>query len=175
MAVRYALARRMATELLQQGGVNAAPVDVAKLATDVVRATIKYEPFDGQLSGMVHRGRYGQAVIGVNETHAPVRQRFTIAHELGHLLLHSHKDLHIDEGIWLRNERSSLAEDEREIEANQFAAELLMPADLVRQLVAGRHLDVGNDDDATLRELADKFQVSRQALSFRLSRLNLLR
>jgi Zn-dependent peptidase ImmA (M78 family) len=110
-------------------------------------------------------------VIGVNKSHAVVRQRFTIAHELGHLLLHAQEDLHVDEGIWLRNERSSRAEDEREIEANQFAAELLMPTDLVKEAVAGRKLDLVNDDDETLIELAAKFDVSRQALSFRLSRL----
>lgn len=171
MAVRYALVRRKAAELLRQGGVVSAPVDVERLAKTVARATVKYEPFEGKLSGLVHRGRDGQAVIGVNKSHAEVRQRFTIAHELGHLLLHAQEDLHVDEGIWLRNERSSRAEDEREIEANQFAAELLMPTDLVQEAVAGRNLDLVNDEDETLIELATKFKVSRQALSFRLSRL----
>ncbi len=174
MAVRFALVRRKASELLRQGKVTAAPVDVKHLAEDVLGATVRLEPFDGELSGMVHRGRDGQAVIGVNCNHHDVRQRFTIAHELGHLLLHAHEDLHVDEGIWLRNGRSSRAEDEPEIEANQFAAELLMPADLVRRALAGRKLDLGNDDDPTLKKLADEFKVSRQALSFRLSRLNLV-
>jgi Zn-dependent peptidase ImmA (M78 family) len=171
MAVRYALVRRKAAELLALGKVTSAPVDVVQLATQVLGATVKRAPFDGKLSGLVHRGRDGRAVIGVNDSHAPVRQRFTIAHELGHLLLHAQEDLHVDEGIWLRNERSSSAEDEREIEANQFAAELLMPAELIRDAVAGRELDLANDDDPMLKALAEMFQVSRQALSIRLSRL----
>lgn len=171
MAVRYALVRRKAAELLALGKVTSAPVDVEQLATQVLGATVKRAPFDGKLSGLVHRGRDGRAVIGVNDSHVPVRQRFTIAHELGHLLLHAQEDLHVDEGIWLRNERSSSAEDEREIEANQFAAELLMPAELIREAVAGRELDLANDDDPMLKALAEMFQVSRQALSIRLSRL----
>lgn len=171
MAVRYALARRKAAELLALGDVASAPVDVEQLATKVLGATVKRASFDGKLSGLVHRGRDGRAVIAVNADHASVRQRFTIAHEVGHLLLHAQEDLHVDEGIWLRNERSGSATDEREIEANQFAAELLMPTELIREAVGGRNLDLANDEDPTLDDLAKKFQVSRQALSIRLSRL----
>jgi len=84
-------------------------------------AIIYYEPFDGRLSGMIHRQPNGRVVIGVNSSHAPTRQRFTIAHELGHLLLHKEELLHVDESasIRFRDEESSLATKADEIEANQ--------------------------------------------------------
>ena len=52
-------------------------------------ALVRYAPFDGQMSGLLHRSEDGnRAVIGVNSRHPTVRQRFSIAHELGHLALH---------------------------------------------------------------------------------------
>jgi hypothetical protein len=39
-------------------------------------------------------------VIGINKGHAPVRRRFTLAHELGHVLLTAHDDLHIDHSFY---------------------------------------------------------------------------
>ena len=56
------------------------------------------------------------AVLGVNDWHADVRQRFTVAHELGHLKLH-HDELFVD-GVLKRDDQSSLAIRPHEIEAN---------------------------------------------------------
>ena len=50
-------------------------------------ARIFYQSLDNDMSGFLYRDK-AQAVIGVNTHHAPVRQNFTTAHELGHLLLH---------------------------------------------------------------------------------------
>jgi Zn-dependent peptidase ImmA (M78 family) len=63
-----------------------------------------------------------------------VRQRFTIGHELGHLTLHHGHDLILERLVRLnfRDATSSTANDEEEIEANHFAAELLMPHDFLR-------------------------------------------
>lgn len=70
-----------------------------------------------------------QSVIGVNTQHAPVRQNFTTAHELGHLLMHDQEQLHIDHAfrVRLRDDVSSQGTDDAEREANFFAASLLMP------------------------------------------------
>src|SRR5262245_54830886 len=115
MAVRYSLARKKAVDLLATAQMQAPPIDVEKLAASV-GAIIKRVPFDGKLSGMVQRSPNGTAIIGVNSNDAESRIRFTIAHEIGHLLLHADKSFHLDASfpVYLRNERSSTAEDDRE-------------------------------------------------------------
>jgi Zn-dependent peptidase ImmA (M78 family) len=173
MAPRYALARRLALGLLKDAKVKKPPVPIEKLAT-FVKAKIRYEPFAGQLYGMVHRNANGSAVIGVNSMDAPNRQRFTIAHEIGHLFLHKNDKLHVDEKspIGLRNDRSSMAIDEKEIEANQFAAELIMPAVFLDKDV--RRLPDDIEAEEAVARLARKYQVSEQAMTIRLTALRVL-
>ncbi|HVN75226.1 MAG TPA: ImmA/IrrE family metallo-endopeptidase [Thermoanaerobaculaceae bacterium] len=176
MAPRYALAKRKAQQLLEQAGITKPPVRVETLAKHV-GARVRHEPFSGEgLSGMAYRQPDGRLFIGVNALHPRTRRRFTIAHEIAHLILHQHEDLHIDEAfvIELRNDRSSMAVDEKEIEANQFAAELLMPAAWLRDDLHDRRIDLESDNEA-IAELAAKYQVSVQAMTIRLSALGAVR
>ena len=169
MAPRYSLAKRRAAELLRRARVRKAPIPVERLAA-LLKAEIVLQPFSGEVSGIVHRNKDGSAVIGVNSSDAPQRQRFTIAHELGHLLLHAVEDLHVDKNfpIGLRNGISGKAVDESEIEANQFAAALLMPSDLLGKDVQRL---TGTDVLIAIQKLARKYRVSEQAMSIRLSTL----
>src|SRR5690242_20712862 len=119
--------KKLVEQLLNLVKVNEPPIPVERIAR--IRGTqLKYVPFEGDMSGLLFH-EDGYIIIGVNELHPKTRQRFTIAHELGHLELHSHDELHIDRNyrIYLRNQLSSQAVDPAEIEANAFAAELLMP------------------------------------------------
>ena len=174
MGPRKSLARRKAKELLAAGKVKAPPVPVEHLA-GLAGAQIRYEPFPGELSGMVHRYPHGSAVVGVNSLHPIARQRFTVAHELADLLLHNNEQFHVDEKslIGLRTEVSGRAIDDNEIEANQFAAELLMPFDLLIQEIRKLPRDIGAED--AIAKLAERFQVSEQAMTFRLSGLGILK
>jgi Zn-dependent peptidase ImmA (M78 family) len=126
---------------------------------------------------MVHRRPDGSGVIGVNSEHPKTRQRFTIAHEIGHLLLHGEEEFHIDEKapLALRDEVSSQAIDPREIEANQFAAELLMPDTLVRASVGALIAAEANitAEDA-IERLAREYRVSPLAMTHRLSNLRII-
>lgn len=173
MTARFSLAKRKARELLRSGGVRKAPVPIDKLAR-VAGARIHYEPFDGQVSGMVHRQTDGLAIIGVNSAHSIGRQRFTIAHEIGHLVLHEDENFHVDEKspIGFRNEESSLAIKDTEIEANQFAAELLMPVEFLQKEIESLPDNMEAED--AVHELADRFQVSDQAMTVRLTSLGVL-
>lgn len=175
MRPRYSLARRRARQLLADGGVTDAPVPVERLA-QLCRATIRYEPFDGEVSGMVHCRPGGGGIIGVNSEHSKTRQRFTIAHEIGHLLLHADEGFHIDEKRPLRRDAvSSQATDPQEMEANQFAAELLMPEVLVRASVEAL---VQGDDEMSFEEAIDKlarnYRVSTLAMTHRLTNLKII-
>jgi Zn-dependent peptidase ImmA (M78 family) len=172
MTPQYALAKRKARDLLEKAGINRAPVQVEKLA-EIVGARVEYEAYDGELSGMLLR-RGKEAVIGVNLRHSPTRQRFSIAHEIGHMLLHKTETFHLAERhqVKFRDLRSATGQDSDEIEANQFAAELLMPEEfLARDIVEY----FGDDPEIAVAGLAKKYQVSEQAMAIRLGALGYVR
>jgi Zn-dependent peptidase ImmA (M78 family) len=173
MAPRYSLARRKAQDILRDIHIRKPPVPVEDIA-GLVGALIHYEPYEGQVSGLVHRQPDNSAVIGVNSSHSITRQRFTIAHEIAHLLLHRNERFHVDERapIGFRNEESSLATKDPEIEANQFAAELLMPAKFLVSEI--KSLPNNMETELAIQELADRFQVSEQAMTLRLTNLGFL-
>ena len=111
-------------------------------------------------------------VISYNKKANARRTRFTIAHEIGHFLLHSKtQPIFIDKTpttVYFRNSVSTTGEILKEREANAFAAALLMPQALIAQEIG--HIS-GRDVEQVITELARKFDVSDQAMSFRLSNL----
>lgn len=164
--------RLAAEKILKDLGIQSAPVPVERIAK-YLDAQVRYSPLDQELSGMIYI-KDGVPIIGVNSLHHPNRQRFTIAHELGHLILH--KDLvansvHVDKEfrMLLRGPSAGEGTDRIEIEANEFGAELLIPRMLLDQMLAGKQFDI--DDDQPFQELAKRFRVSRQMLSYRIRNL----
>ncbi len=128
---------------------------------------------DDELSGMIYI-KDGVPIIGVNALHHPNRQRFTIAHECGHLMLHRDiitSAVHVDKDfpVLMRDTVSSQATNSIEIQANQFAAELLMPTELLEKALAGIRFDI--DNDKPIEDLAKKVKVSKQALEYRIRNL----
>jgi Zn-dependent peptidase ImmA (M78 family) len=161
---------------LVQAGVTEPPVPVEQLAQNV-GAVISYQPFEAEdISGLLYRAAGSAPVIGVNSNNSKARQRFTIGHELGHLALHHGHELILERLVRLnfRDATSSTASDEEEIEANHFAAELLMPQDFLRHslsvLLQGRPLS----DLEVVRRLARRFEVSQSAMEYRLTGLGIL-
>jgi Zn-dependent peptidase ImmA (M78 family) len=104
-----------------------------------------------------------------------VRQRFTIAHELGHRALHPGRELILDVPVRVnvREKASSMASDIEEIEANAFAAALLMPQQMIRDQVNRLPPGKRREPESTAVALAKIFKVSASALSFRLISLGL--
>ena len=154
--------------LLEKNQIRAVPVPVTQIAR-AEGAHLYFDALEGDLSGFLYR-EGSQATIGVNTHHAPVRQRFTVGHELGHLLLHHHDQLHVD--YKFRNSQSAKGTDPEEIEANLFAAELLMPKVFVEKDLQHTAVDLADED--LIFELARKYGVSAQALAIRLSTLGYL-
>ncbi|MGW7406819.1 ImmA/IrrE family metallo-endopeptidase [Streptomyces sp. NPDC054833] len=169
-------AEQAAGRLLAEVGVVAAPVDVERLAAhlDVLISRSAFK--DGDVSGMLVRQDGRSPVVGVNDSHSRQRQRFTIAHELGHLILHPGREVVLDRPVRvnLRDKASSMATDREEIEANAFAASLLMPADLVRSELQRLPTAVRQDPDQCTAALAVLFEVSDSAMGFRLINLGLV-
>ena len=158
--------------MLEEFGVIAPPVPVMDIAKDLGIKVITQRYPDDNVSGFYMR-QGAERVIGVNQSHAPNRRRFTVAHELGHVLLTAHDDLHIDRSLMLRDPLSHQGTDWREVEANLFAAELLLPRDMVADVLKKRG-GLDPDDARAVREVADHFGVSPQALLIRLTSLNFL-
>jgi Zn-dependent peptidase ImmA (M78 family) len=169
-------ATRQAEALLDEVGVQSAPVDVRKIALKLGLRVVE-EDLDDDVSGALVSNPQRAAIL-VNSDHHDNRKRFTIAHELGHFVLrHQFEEgghVHVDRGnyISLRGKRASEGVDPKEIEANWFAASLLMPAALVRTHVAKIGTRALHDQHVT--RLAEEFLVSEQAMTIRLSTLGLL-
>lgn len=157
-------------ELLEQNGVRRPPVPVDKIAKKL-RVLLCTMPADDEISGAIIR-KSGRIIIAVNPAHHIHRQRFTIAHELGHFFFHEGMEQHVDENFrvaW-RNADSSRAVNWLEIEANRFAAELLMPTRFLERDL--NSLD--KIDKRTVALLAQKYVVSAEAMKIRLSQLGIL-
>jgi Zn-dependent peptidase ImmA (M78 family) len=152
-------ARVAARELIRRFSLEP-PVDVAKLA-EVLGFSVDYAPFEDTLSGMYIRER---CLIAVNQFHPRARQRFTIAHEIGHATLHT-DELFVDQ-VFFRDGHA--APEKEEVEANRFAAELLMPVEAVKKVIASH---VHAYHEALVATLAEKFGVSAQAFAVRLAEL----
>lgn len=169
---RKSIQKRVRT-LLEKQGVTVAPVPVERIAKSL-EAQVRFSPLDDELSGMIYVKK-GTPIIGVNALHHPNRQRFTMAHEIGHLLLHRAeitKEIHVDKEfptVLMRDVVSSTGINEMEIEANFFAAELLMPAEFLVRSLDDQPFDI--DDEGAVSALAKEYKVSVSAMKYRLGNL----
>jgi Zn-dependent peptidase ImmA (M78 family) len=160
---RRKMARDLALALLKKYKITAPPVDVEDLAR-TCGLTVAYVDVAGSLSGQL----YPELVeIAINKRGRSVqRQRFTIGHELGHWQFKHHMlgplppDTLGYAGAF-EDEGASEGRSPMEIEANTFAAELLMPSPWLRKLA--KPLKAGAPD-----ELAGQYDVSREALFYQL-------
>jgi Zn-dependent peptidase ImmA (M78 family) len=170
-------AEKKARELLQNQGIPGPPVPVETIARKM-GVKLAFEPFKGKddISGILYR-KGEQSIIGINSAHPQTRQRFSIAHEIGHLILHT-KKLFVDRVVRIdfRDSTSSLAIDNEEISANVFAAELLMPRDFIEREI--KRLSAKRKSlpskERLIKELASIFNVSPQAMEYRLNNLGIL-
>lgn len=157
--------------LLKGSAVTAAPVNPTRLAEELGLLVITHAgPAD--LSGMLMR-RDGQQVIGVNGEHPPTRQRFSVAHMLGHFQLHRRRPLILctDRRAALGDAFSSLATDREEAEANRFAGALLAPEPLIREAV--KRIQFQTAEEMT-RALGGRLGLSFPAMACRLMSLGVI-
>lgn len=164
-------ARRQAESLIASLGITQAPVNVEDVAKHLGLRVIPME-LEEDVSGLLIT-KPDMSCIVVRKDDALARQRFTIAHEIGHFVLRHQfepgEHVHVDRGYRVshRDQRSSSGTDLREIEANQFAAALLMPSSIVTGNIKALGAEELNDEHVT--NLARKFRVSEQAMTIRLS------
>jgi Zn-dependent peptidase ImmA (M78 family) len=175
-------AERAAHDILQELDKAICPIDVDTIA-ELLEIQVVFESLPYETSSVLIREADGRRVIGVNARHPKKRQRFSIAHEIGHATLHL-ADRAPDDGeavvsrpleVLFRDGLASSGTSRTEIEANTFAANLLMPRPLVQE--AFRECwekDSSRSLDDVLDDLANNFDVSSQAMRYRLVNLGLI-
>lgn len=161
--IRSREARNRAGQVLKMVGTSGPPVDVEAIAKFLGFDVIPFD-FPDTISGVTFIESDVKS-IGVNANHAPTRQRFSIAHELGHYLAgheaYDDSKIHVeDRPGWLNSH------NRQEIEADEFAAEMLMPERFLRHDVAHHGLDAPT--------LAKLYRVSEQAMWIQLISLKLV-
>lgn len=150
------------------------PINVKQIA-NALGAEIRYSNLDEDLSGILVRDGK-RIIIGVASDQPSVRQRYTIAHELGHLLMHPGRPYLAESlGVVRVDRRGSetpgFADQREEREANQFAAALLMPAQHVTDSWFASNCA---SDETSIKVLAKRFDVSSLAMKYRLLNLGLI-
>lgn len=158
----------MTSEILLNNDMYKIPVNVIKIAN---ANDIKvYEGnLDKKISGaIIYSASEDRFDILVNRDDAKVRQRFTIAHELGHYFLHREllkkDELHIDTILYRAEDKKDGEAKKREKEVDYFAGALLMNRTLLENI----------RNEHTIEELAEIFNVSVSAMTVRLDILGIL-
>jgi len=168
--------KKQTEAILAQYGGDTLPIKIEDIAKKAGLHVTPYA-FDEDISGALVIEN-GGGTIGYNQTESRVRRRFTIAHEFGHFWLHREtSSVFMDKGfhVMFRSRQSGMAEDTQiiEREANTFAACILMPDHLLVREIEKIDFDLGSDDD--IKNLAKIFDVSAQAMNYRILNSGLFR
>lgn len=154
-------AEHEAQRLLDTVWGNRFPVDPVQVARDLGLDVLEIE-FEPDVAGAIFKEHGQDPTIFVNATDSPNRQRFTVAHELGHYVMHAEEP---DAYEYIDNRASVAEEGERnalEVFADAFASAFLMPVKEVNLLLREKY---------TPTQIAAYFGVSQDAAYFRLKSL----
>jgi len=159
----FSYEHRMLPEQLQalREYTNQVPVPVGGLAKALgLKVVVAALPLN--ISGMIKPDDDGEGfIIKVNRFESKARQRFTIAHEIAHFLLHRDRiQAGVVDSVLYRSKLSSRIE----AEANRLAADIVMPR---RKISAITGLETTHISDHMIERLANEFEVSKQAMGIR--------
>ncbi|WP_137391934.1 ImmA/IrrE family metallo-endopeptidase [Rhodoligotrophos defluvii] len=138
LAFRLKMAKQKGEALVRELGIDSLAVDPLAIATSrdiVVEAKPDAEP---GVSGMLLRHGDAFGILYATHVQSEGFQRFSIAHELGHYFLDGHIDHVLPKDGVHASHAGFVSADPYELEADNFAAGLLMPAHLFRKAL-GRH------------------------------------
>ena len=146
-----------------KGFINGYEVDIESIVKSKGIILEKDTHMDSAMSGILTKDKEKDRwIIRVNAKHHIKRQRYTIAHEFAHYCLHKDdRGSFVDETIYFRKENNSSIE----YNADEFAAELLMPKDLFIEAVKKEGIK-------KITDLADAFNVSKLAIEYRAQKLD---
>lgn len=151
-----------ARQFIKQAGITAVPVDVSRYAAHAkARIEVRYDLDDDESGQTFVLG--GQNIIFVNGNHREVRQRFTILHEIAHIVL-GLPSQHGGEKLTAAGLVSYRRRPPEEVLCDVFAAECLLPYDLFKKDVE----EVGLSFDV-VRDLATRYMASIPSTGSRLA------
>jgi len=155
-----------AEKILEFTRIKEPPISPGQVSKEL-NVPVFYWDFPDEVSG-IFVSEDETTCIGVNQDHSSVRQKFTIAHELGHLVYQNGNELCVD---FKDTEMTTPDLDDKqrkeETKANQFAASLLMPMEWIKK----DFLKYGAEG---LLFLSQRYEVSEQSLWYRLHSLKLV-
>lgn len=156
----YERARSEAQNILKVESVDSCGLDDLRRIASTWEATVTVTPLEPGLSGFILKEEYSNPRIYINSLDFEQRQRFTLAHEIGHL---------IDRNVIAKDPEYSFLDkrggecDLHEFFADEFAGELLMPEE---------HIRWWDNQGKSDYEIARKFGVSMPTLQKRRERLD---
>ncbi|HEO1804982.1 TPA: ImmA/IrrE family metallo-endopeptidase [Acinetobacter baumannii] len=168
----------IAYSYLPNGEHTNAPIDIESIILGLgVRIREDSSLNNGIIGKITFEGEVPVISINPKENTYNSRRRFTLAHELGHYVLHSKESkrefIDMSETMF-RSEGSN----DFEVEANHFAASILMPEGILiteaLSIVEDFRKSGGFTQDEFIRKLALKFHVSIQSMKYRLINLDIL-
>lgn len=163
-----------ALALINKYKITSPPVPVNDIVKGEGLNLIPYNLGEGVSGTLVIENNNGY--IGYNPTESKVRQRFTIAHELGHFVLHTNdstQKIFIDSSFIVKYRSAKNYTDlewRHEQEANAFAAALLMPESFIKSELAKESVNKLNEIEL-IEFLAKTFNVSVPAMTFRFNKI----
>jgi Zn-dependent peptidase ImmA (M78 family) len=170
--------QELAVKILVDAGLYKIPIDVKKVCKSLGVNVLSYD-LGTEVSGVLVLEN-DTATIGFNQQQSDPRKRFTIAHELGHFILHrkTQNDVFVDRDFIILyrrgQEKYSDAELLQEQEANAFAAAILMPHALIEEELKAKNYYSTYSELDLIEKLAKTFKVSSPAMTFRLNNLSVL-
>lgn len=163
---RYSHATKIAQKTLKEAQIVNPPVDINIILKNLGINLLPY-PFPEKISAILLKEN-DMLVVGVNKAHCSNRQRFSIAHEIGHYLLGHYRDIFIDSSEASEGKFDAFDSEHnktQEQEANHFAGELLMPSYMLEKDFSRLK---------NIEEIATLYRVSKDALWIRLLKLKLV-
>lgn len=168
MAIGFSKGALVARKLMFECGIDdVTTIDLEYLVAyrGVLLVEEKMHNADGRI---IHGNK--RSIIKINSDIQYLgRKRFTIAHELGHFEMHRDYPIHSDSKSldWFDDALKKLQNGRQELEANEFASELLMPTELFKDEVRYKKFS-----PELLRHLADRFQTSITSAAFKCVEMN---
>ncbi len=172
----YFKCETVANRIIDERNVLKAPIPIFDIVKAMDLQVLEFNLGEETSGALVIEN--GKGSIGYNPKDAYVRRRFTVAHELGHYVLHGNSnELFVDNFFLMKfRKNNSYTKEEywQEQEANAFAAALLMPEKFIDTEMLKEEFH-GLDETELITKLARKFEVSIPAMSYRLTNLNIFR
>ena len=157
----------IAANLLNENNYIDDMVNVAAIVRQQGYEVFVDDDLEKNISGFVDHENQ-EVVLNANET--PERRRFTLAHELGHIILNANDNQIQHRDNITNNQLDIYASEPNEVEANYFAGCILMPRDIFIE----KFESINGDIDYKIQKLAYYFGVSKLAVNVRANVLNLL-